>query len=151
MKKIILLSLSTVTALIMLSCQQQRTQTTSGDDRVREDLQELKADLKELGREIDIIAEKEGNEFKSEAKRLVEKFNDKIAEFEEDMKETGKEMDSETQDLIDDLEAEGKKLDLRLDKYGDQSQANWEEFKEEVKRDFNKFGDSIEDFFQDNV
>jgi len=152
MKKygILLLNVALISGILLLvSCQQKRTQTS--EDPVREELNELKADLQDIGRELDNATEKEGDEFKTEAKRAIDRFNNKIDEFERDMKEAGREIDAETQEIIDDLEAEGKQLDAKLERYGDESQADWQEFKNEVKSDFKEFGESIENFFEDNV
>ena len=121
------------------------------EETSNEELQELKKELKDVGQAVDNLAAKEGDDFKASAQKILNDFNQKIDAFEADLKQNNEKIDSKTQEAIDNLKDEGNKLQVKLDKFSNTNQENWEEFKAEVKHDFSEFGKSVKDFFRDNV
>ncbi len=144
------LSLIFFSLFLITSCKQQNMNKEK-EETSSEELQELKKELKDVGLAIDNLAAKEGDDFKSGAQNILYDFNQKIDAFESDLKQRNEKIDSKTQAAIDNLKDEGNKLQVKLDKFSDTNQENWEEFKAEVKHDFSEFGKSVKDFFKDNV
>jgi len=121
------------------------------EDKTQEHLQELKAELKDVGKEIDQLAENESSEFKGNAQNVMNDFNQKLNSFEQKLEESGEEIDQKTEDSLNDLKDQADKLDAKLKKMEDNTSENMEELKEEIQHDFSEFGESIKNFFEDNA
>jgi gas vesicle protein len=137
-----------LTALIFSACNQQAVQQESNADK---NLRELKTELKQLGEAIENTSQKTGEEFKDDALQILNDFNMKVDNFEQKLKESGEEIDMMTRASIDELKDQGEKVRTKLDQFGDDTQQDMEELKAEMKHDFTEFGNSMKDFFSDNV
>jgi ElaB/YqjD/DUF883 family membrane-anchored ribosome-binding protein len=116
-----------------------------------DNIEDLKAELQDVGREIDQLVEKDDDEFRDGAKQVLADFNQKIENFENNMEQTGEKIDQQTQESIKDLKDKSQEIENKLDRWGNNTQTNTAEFKAEIKHDFNQFGESVKDFFKDNV
>ncbi len=149
--KIITIIAFIFSTITLVSCNQSNSKTNSKDTQIEKSLDALQSDLKDLGQSIENVAEENNEEFQDHAKQVLNKFDKKIEKFEENAKLTGEEMSETTQDAIKDLKSQSKKIAAKLDKMGDDTKENWQDLKKEVKHDFNQFGESVKDFFNDNV
>jgi ElaB/YqjD/DUF883 family membrane-anchored ribosome-binding protein len=156
-----LFGLSLFFTIFLAACNQQRgTQGTSESPTVRQDttagsyitVDQLKSDLREMSNDLDSVARKSGDDFKNDAKRVVSDINRKVENFENRADRQDEQLDPQTQEALNKIKNEGQQLEQKLDNYtGNQNENNWQQFQEEVKRDFTVFGESVKDFFQDNV
>jgi ElaB/YqjD/DUF883 family membrane-anchored ribosome-binding protein len=136
--------------IFLVACNQQSKQQ-SEDKAKNEDLQELKAELKDVGREINQLAEKQGEDFTKSAEKVVNDVDQIISKFEDNLKENGEKIDYNTQQAITELKSSGQQLKIKLEKQKDKTQENWDELSKELKHDFKEFGKGVENFFSDNV
>jgi len=165
MKNVIKLSgLSLLFIIFLAACNRQPgtqgTETTTierdtvagidiGDNDMTID--DLKTDLRELSDDIDEAVSKEGDEFKNDAERVVTDVNQRIERFENRADRQDEDIDLETREALENLRTAGQELEEKLENYDDTNRTDYEQFREEVKRDFSVFGESVKDFFEDNV
>lgn len=160
MKKKFLVNIAAVAAIsltIFTACNQQgdpdaenstmenSTMKTSGN------LEDLKAELKDVGTEIEQLTAEETAEFKAEAEVVISKIKNRIDTFENQANATGEEISESTQTVLDSLEQQAIRIESKLKVLGETTEQKAVEFREELKHDFNDLGKSIRNFFNDNA
>lgn len=160
MKKNILFSIVTVIAVSLTAftaCNQQ--DETEGDENQvennaserSENLEALKAELKDVGTEIEQLTSEESASFKAEAEEVITGFKARINAFENQADATGEEISESTRTAIDSLEQQAVRIESKLKVLGEITEEKAVEFREELKHDFNDLGESITNFFRDNA
>jgi len=127
------------------------TQKQSGTEESEDSLGRLKSELRDVGQEIDRLAETTSNDLSSEAHKILDEFNMKIKNFEESVRETGEKIDQESRDAIEGLKLEAGHLEVKLESIADSTNNNLEELSNEFSYDFNELGKSLKNFFTDKV
>lgn len=160
MKKRIIFNIAAITAIslaVFTACNQQAD--TDAEENTIENkaveksanLEDLKAELRDVGNEIEQLTSEETAEFKAEAKVVITKIRDRIDTFENQANAAGEEISENTQAAIDSLEVQAVRIESKLRVLGATTEEKADEFKEELKHDFNDLGKSIRNFFADNA
>lgn len=160
MKKNIFYSIVTVITISLTAftaCNQQ-SGSESDDNQVENNvsdhsgnLEELKAELKDVGTEIEQLTSEETASFKAEAEEVLTRFKTRINAFENQAEATGEEISASTRTAIDSLEQQAIRIESKLKVLGETTEEKAVEFREELKQDFTDLGESIRNFFKENA
>lgn len=160
MKKKILLNIAAITAIslaVLTACNQQdnpNTENSAMENSTVEEsanLADLKAELKDVGTEIEQLTAEGTAEFKTEAEILLSKIKNRITTFENQANAAGNEISESTQTAIDSLEQQAVRIESKLKVLGATTEEKAIEFREELKHDFNDLGNSLRNFFNENT
>jgi len=133
--------------ILIAGCNQEEKKNTEQT----ENIEELKSELRNVGQEIEDISEAEAENFKAKAQGALENFNAKIDEFEADAEQAGQEISFKTKSTLADLKNEAQRIESRLNAFGEATEEEIVDFREELKHDFREFGKSVKNFFTDNA
>lgn len=111
---------------------------------------ELSEEVQDVKNEVDEIVDTQKKELKNELDSVVADFDEQINSMEQKIKSSNKKLDAKTEEVLNGLKAERDTLYMKIDMIGNQTEQNWESFKEEVNHDANQFKESVKDFFKDN-
>lgn len=160
MKKRIIFNIAAITAIslaVFTACNQQgdtdAEENTMESNAMQEstNLEDLKAELRDVGTEIEQLTSEETAEFRAEAEVVISKIRDRIDTFENQANAAGEEISENTRTAIDSLEVQAGRIESKLKVLGATTEEKAGEFKEELKHDFNDLGESIRNFFADNA
>jgi uncharacterized protein (DUF3084 family) len=130
--------------LLATSCNLSSKKQYKNIDELSEKVQDVKGELNEV-----IVAEKNG--LKSEVDSVVADFDNKIAKTESYIEKGEKKLNSEAEEMLKELKAKRDSLSMKADKIEQQTEKDWETFRNELKHDTKQFVSSMKDFFKDNA
>ncbi|MFV8441935.1 hypothetical protein [Flavobacterium sp. LB2P44] len=152
MKKTIL-SLTIMTFIagsVLLGCQNSSKKEEAAKDNVEEARDNLDDAKEELSDARAAATEEEWKAFKESTKATITQNEIRIAEMKSKMKKTGKSIDEMYAKKIEELEQRNKDIKLKVETYKNETNSDWQSFKEEYNRDMNELGDAIKNLTVDN-
>ncbi len=133
----------------------------TGCNSASDDVETAKVDVKDAKEDLKLAQQKAKEEerkkieaeewrvFKIDADAKIKANEERIAELKNKMKTSGKTMDSLYAKRIDALEQENRELKNRLLAY-ENSQSDWQNFKNEFNKDMEQLGTALTNFTTDN-
>lgn len=152
MKKIIFtLAVTTFMAgTVLIGCQDYSKKEEAAKDNVEEARDNLNDAKEELSYVRAAATEKEWNDFRDSTNTTIKQNEMRIAEMKINMKKTGKSIDEAYAKKIEELEEKNKEIKLKVQTYKNDTNSDWESFKEEYKRDMDGLGQALKNLTVDN-
>ena len=152
MKKSILnLALTTFTAtIILVSCQDTSKKEQQAQDNVEDARRDLDDAKDELSDARQAATAEEWKSFRESTDATIRQNELQIAKMKANMKNTGKSIDNIYAQKIEDLEQKNNNIKLQVQSYKNDTNSDWEEFKEEYNRDINELGTAMKNLTIDN-
>jgi hypothetical protein len=152
MKKIIFtLAITTfLTGTILVGCQDSSKKEEVAKDNVEEARDNLDDAKEELSDIRAAATEKEWNAFKESTDSTIKQNEIRISEMKTKMKKTGKSIDEMYAKQIEELELKNRNIKLKVQEYKNDTNSDWESFKEEYKRDMDELGTAMKNITVDN-
>ncbi|WP_426092310.1 hypothetical protein [Flavobacterium sp. DSR3-2] len=152
MKKILFtLAITTFMAgTVLVGCQN----TSKKEEAAKDNVEEAKDNLDDAKEELSDVraaaTEKEWNDFKDSTNSTIKQNEIRIAEMKTKMKRTGKSIDEIYAKQIEELEQKNKNIKLKVQEYKNDTNSDWESFKEEYNRDMDELGAAMKNMTVDN-
>lgn len=152
MKKIIFtLAITTFMAgTVLVGCQDSSKKEEAAKDNVEEARDNLNDAKEELSDVRAAATEKEWNDFRDSTNTTIQQNEMRIAEMKTNIKKTGKSIDEAYAKKIEELEEKNKEIKLKVQTYKNDTNSDWESFKEEYKRDMDGLGQALKNLTVDN-
>lgn len=152
MKKILFtLAITTFMAgTVLVGCQNTSKKEEAAKDNVEEARDNLDDAKEELSDVRAAATEKEWNDFKDSTNSTIKQNEIRIAEMKIKMKRTGKSIDEIYAKQIEELEQKNKNIKLKVQEYKNDTNSDWESFKEEYNRDMDELGAAMKNMTVDN-
>lgn len=150
-KTIFTLALSTfMAATILVSCQD----TSKKEEEAKDNLEDARRDLDDAKEELSDARQaataEEWKSFRKSTDSTIRQNELRIAEMKANMKNTGKSIDAIYAKRIEELEQKNNNIKLQVEAYKNDTNSDWEEFKDEYNRDVNELGTAIKNLTVDN-
>ncbi|TDE07174.1 MULTISPECIES: hypothetical protein [Flavobacterium] len=152
MKKIFFtLAITTFMAgTLLVGCQDTSKKEEAAKDNVEEARDNLDDAKEELSDARAAATEKEWNDFKESTDSTIKQNEIRIAEMKTNMKKTGKSIDEMYAKQIEALELKNKNIKLKVQEYKNDTNSDWQSFKEEYNRDMDELGAAMKNLTVDN-
>jgi len=152
MKKIFFtLAITTFMAgTLLVGCQDTSKKEEAAKDNVEEARDNLDDAKEELSDARAAATEKEWNDFKESTDSTIKQNEIRIAEMKTNMKKTGKSIDEMYAKQIEALELKNKNIKLKVQEYKNDTNSDWQSFKEEYNRDMDELGTAMKNLTVDN-
>lgn len=152
MKKIFFtLAITTFMAgTLLVGCQDTSKKEEAAKDNVEEARDNLDDAKEELSYARAAATEEEWNEFKESTNATITQNEIRIAEMKTKMKKTGKSIDEAYTKQIEALELKNKNIKLKVQEYKNDTNSDWQSFKEEYNRDMDELGTAMKNLTVDN-
>jgi flavin-binding protein dodecin len=152
MKKIFFtLAITTFMAgTLLVGCQDTSKKEEAAKDNVEEARDTLDDAKEELSDARAAATEEEWNEFKESTNATITQNEIRIAEMKTKMKKTGKSIDEAYAKQIEALELKNKNIKLKVQEYKNDTNSDWQSFKEEYDRDMDELGTAMKNLTVDN-
>lgn len=128
---------------LLTSCEKTTEQKLEG---AKQNVGEAKQDLKDVRTEY--LAD--WQTFKRESEQTLEANEKRIDAFKDKMDKAGPKARARYNKEVAILERSNRDLKKKLEKYKDEGQGKWVEFKTNFKRDMDGIGKTLNDLFKDN-
>lgn len=139
-----------IVANVLVSCQNSSKKEEAAKDNVEEARDNLDDAQDELSDVRAAATEEEWKAFKESTNATVVQNEILIAEMKAKIKKTGKSIDEIYAKKIIDLEQRNKDIRLKVETYKNDTNSDWQSFKEEYNRDMNELGTAIKNLTVDN-
>jgi chromosome segregation ATPase len=140
--KNILLSLLAIPVLLMTiaAC-------SSNDDKTSaEDVNDAKENLKDAAEDY----KEEVENYRNDMQQTIYKNRDLITELKAEKASADKKVNEERKSQIAKLEEQNDDLEVRINEYTSENEANWKAFKKEFSHDMSEIGKAFKDLGVDN-
>jgi DNA repair exonuclease SbcCD ATPase subunit len=115
------------------------------DKKSEQKVEEAKQELKDV--KAGYVAE--WQKFKAESEAQIKANEDRIEAYQEKMEKAGHKAKADYKKAVAELKQKNRELKEKLDKYEDQGESKWQEFKSNFNRDMDKVGNTMKDLFKD--
>lgn len=144
MKKIIFITIIALFGIISLfvSCK-----PSAKEEAAQENVDKAKEDLSQARKEAN---QEEWQNFKNDMNATIDANDAKIAQLKMDMKDKGKSANAAYDRNIDTLKAKNERLKLKMNKYKNDANSDWQSFRTEFSHDVNDLGTALKNFTVNN-
>lgn len=139
-----------IIATVLVSCQD----TSKKEEQARDNVEDARRDLddakKELSDARQAATAEEWKSFRASTDSTIRQNELQIAKMKANMKNKGKSIDAMYAKKIEELEQKNNNIKLQVQAYKNDTNSDWEAFKEEYNRDINELGTAMKNFTVDN-
>ncbi|TDE53419.1 hypothetical protein [Flavobacterium sp. GT3P67] len=139
-----------MTGTVLIGCQNSSKKEEAAQDNVedaRENLDDAKEELTDARK---VATQEEWETFKASTNATITQNEIRIAEMKASMKKTGKSIDEVYTKKIDDLERKNNEIKAKIQTYKNDTDSDWESFKQEYNRDMDELGEALKNLTVDN-
>ena len=150
-KSIFTLALTTfIATTVLVSCQDTSKKEEQAQDNVEDARRDLDDAKEELSDARQAATAEEWKSFRESTDSTIRQNELRIAQMKANMKNTGKSIDEMYAKKIEELEQKNNNIKLQVQAYKNDTNSDWEEFKEEYNRDMNELGAAMKNLTVDN-
>lgn len=150
-KSIFTLVLTTfIAATVLVSCQDTSKKEEQAQDNVEDARRDLDDAKEELSDARQAATAEEWKSFRESTDSTIRQNELQIAKMKANMKNKGKSIDAMYAKKIEELEQKNNNIKLQVQAYKNDTNSDWEEFKEEYNRDINELGTAMKNLTVDN-
>ena len=135
---------------VLTGCQNTSKKEEAAQDNVEDARENLDDAKEELSDARAAATEKEWNDFKESTDSTIKQNEIRIAEMKTNMKKTGKSIDEMYAKQIEALELKNRNIKLKVQEYKNDTNSDWQSFKEEYNRDMDELGAAMKNLTVDN-
>lgn len=132
-----------LTAMTVVSCKPATEEEKEATEKAKEANKEL-IEVKKAA------TAEEWEAFKNSGDSIIVKNEERIAELKLKIKNTGSEIDAKYEKNIEILEQKNKDLKIKMERYKNDANEDWQSFKREFNHDMDELGQSLKDLTVDN-
>ncbi|TDE30553.1 hypothetical protein E0I61_06050 [Flavobacterium ranwuense] len=135
---------------VLVGCQNSSKKEEAAQDNVedaRENLDDAKEELTDARK---VATQEEWETFKASTNATITQNEIRIAEMKASIKKTGKSIDEVYTKKIDDLERKNNEIKAKIQTYKNDTDSDWESFKQEYNRDMDELGKTLKNLTVDN-